>query len=371
MTRRIVVILLVLAVVAGGAAVVVHRKRALEHLETPERVPIPVSVEAVRDGTVAEAVRTVALIQAESATTVAAQVAGVLTEVRRREGDRVERGALLARIDARTLDDAVASARARHAAALEELTREQAVHRRDETLFAGKAISRQAFEASSAQLEAARASEIAARRALESVRTARGYADVVAPYRGVVTARLVEPGDLATPGKPLFAIQGPASVKLLSKLSQSSLALIAPGASVTFSDGNDELRARVTRVYPALDAARLGSVETLVAEAPFGLRPGSVVGAVYGASAVRGLVVPSLALLEGLQETLVVRVRDGRADPVPVTVAARGAREAVVEGEVKPGDLVVTGLPSELMALTAGTPLQPSGGADVAREGRP
>lgn len=370
--KKIVAVVVVLAAVASGAALVVHRKRALQSLAPPGAAPVPVAVAAVREGTVAEGVRTVALVQADTASTVSAQVGGAVVAVLRREGDRVTRGELLARIDPRTLEDAADAARARLAAAEEELARVEAVSRRDETLFEGKAISRQALDASRAQLAGARAAEVSARRGLETARTARGWADVVAPWPGTVTARLVEPGDLATPGKPLFALQASGKARLLSKLSQASLAGIVPGAEATFSSGDRAVTGRVTRVWPALDAARLGSVETVLPEAPFGLLPGSVVAATYGVRPVRGLVVPTLALLEGLDETLVVRVRNGAADPVPVTVVARGGREAAVAGALAPGDLVVTGLPSELMALTAGTPLAADRApAEIAEGGRP
>lgn len=369
MSKRIVAVVVVALLVLGGAAAVVTRKRALRELAPPAAAPLPVRVEVVREGTVAEAVRTVALVQAETAATVAAQVPGVLVEVRRREGDRVERGDVLARIDPRTFDDALASARARQAAAAEDLARLEAVFRRDQALFAGQAISRQAFDATRAQLEGARAADVSARRAVDTARTTRAYADVVAPYRGVVTARMAEPGDLAAPGKPLFALLAPGPVKLVSKLSQTSLAAIAPGATATFSSGALTATGKVTRVYPALDAARLGSVETVLSGAPFALPPGAIVGATYDARPVRGLVVPALALLEGLAETLVVRVQAGRAEPVPVAVAARGAREVVVNGPLSPGDAVVVGLPSELMALTAGTPLRTAAPEVAARGG--
>lgn len=375
MKNRIVAFAIVAALAVAGGALIVHRERATGALPPPAAAPVPVRVDAVREGAVAEAVRTVALVQAETATTVAAQAAGALVEVRRREGDRVERGDLLARIDARTLDDAVESARARQAAAAEELRRQEAVFARDERLFAGQAISRQALDASRAQLEAARAGQVAAQRALDTARTARAYADVVAPYRGVVTARLVEPGDLAAPGKPLFTIHAPGPVKLISKLSQTSLASVAAGGPVSFTEGAREVRGKVARVFPALDASRLGSVETVLPEAPFGLSPGAIVAASYEARPVAGLVVPTLSLLDGIEETLVIRVRDGRAEPVPVAVLARGAREAAVRGALAAGDLVVTGLPSELMALTAGTSLRaaPRAAAAVAAqgEGRP
>ncbi len=358
MSKRLVAVVVLVVLVAAGGGLILARRRALRDLQPPSSPPLPVLAAPVRQGRVAEVVRTVALVQSDTSATVAAQVGGALLEVRRREGDRVAAGDLLARIDPRTLDDAAATAQARLAAAAEELARVEAVHRRDEALFAGKAIARQAYDASQAQLEGARAAEVAARRALDSARTARAYADVVAPRAGVVTARLVEPGDLAAPGKPLFVLQARGQARLLSKLSQDAVARLAPGLAVTFSDGSRELVARVTRLYPALDASRLGSVETVLAEPPFGLPPGAVVGAAYQARAAEGLLVPNLALLDGLRETLVVRVVDGKAQPVPVTVLARGEQDAVIRGGLAAGDLVVTGLASELMALTAGTPLR-------------
>jgi RND family efflux transporter MFP subunit len=357
-SKRIIAAVIAVAVVVAGGALVTRRKQALLTLQPPAAVPIPVEVASVREGAVTESVRTVALLQAETATTIAAQASAVLVEVRAKEGDKVRRGEVLARIDARTLQDAIETAQARLAAATEELTRVQAVLRRDEALFAAQATSRQAIDASRAQAEGARAAEVAARRAVETARTNRGYAEVTAPYAGVITSRLVEPGDLAAPGKPLFGLQGAGRVKLLSKLSQGSLAAVVPGAIAVFTSGDRRLTGRVSRVFPALDAARLGSVETLLDVAPFGLPPGAVVAASYEARPVSGLVVPSLALLEGLDETLVIRLRDGRAEPVAVTVVARSRSEAVVQGSLAPGDSLATGLPSELMALTAGTPLR-------------
>jgi RND family efflux transporter MFP subunit len=358
MSKRLVAAVILVVLVAGGAGLILVRKRGLRDLQPPANPPRPVVVVPVRQGAGAEVIRTVALVQPDTAATVAAQVGGVLVEVRRREGDRVGAGEVLARIEPRTLDDAVETARARLAAASVDLARVEAVQKRDEALFAGKAISRQGYDASRAQLEGARAAEVAARRSLDSARTSRAYADVVAPQAGVVSARLVEPGDMAVPGKPLFVLQARGQARLLSKFSQDGLARLAPGMGVTFSEGPREISGRVTRVYPALDASRLGSVETVLPEPPFGLPPGAVVAAAYQARPTEGLVVPNLALLDGLHETLVVRVSDGRAQTVPVTVLARGERDAVVRGGLAAGDLVVTGLASELMSLTAGTPLR-------------
>jgi RND family efflux transporter MFP subunit len=344
-------------VVIAGAAVIILKKRSLAHLPSPGNPPIPVATATVKPGAVGSTVETVALIQARTAATVSAQVSGALLEVRFREGDAVRNGEVMARIDPSVLEDAVQAAQARFAAADEDLAKQQAIHDRDRILYDNQAISRQSLDISAAQLAAANAAKVTAERALASARVVRAYADVPAPYSGVVTARLVEPGDLVAPGKPLYALQVPGAVKLVSKLSQETLRQLKRGDAVTFTAAGRTLAGRIARVYPALDATHLGTVETELPEAPFDLPPGATVSARYTAAPTPGLVVPVSALLQGLGETLVIRVKQARTEPVPVTVTSESGTEATVRGALAPGDVVVTGLPSELMALTAGTPV--------------
>lgn len=370
MIKRTLAILAIIGAIVAAAAIVAHKKRALAYLPPPENPPLPVLTATVREGSVASTVDTVAVIVSQTATTVAAQVSGTLLEVGFREGDAVRKGEVMARIDPRLLDDALHAAEARLAATTEDLAKQQAIYERDKVLYENQAISKQAFEVSAAQLAAVKAAHVAAERALESAKTLRAYADVPAPYSGVVTSRLVEPGDLAVPGKALYTLQVQGPVKLVSKLSQENLKKLRPGDPVIFQALGQSLSAKTSRMHPALDANHLGTVETDLPQAPFGLQPGATVSARYSTVAASGWVVPVASLLQGLQETVVIRVRDGKADPVPVTVLTQNATEAVVRGELQPGEAVVVGLPSELLALTAGTPLAPQVSPQLAPAGR-
>lgn len=357
--KRIVSLILVVVAVVAGVVLIRQKKQSLSHTVPAVLPAVPVDVASIRAGAVGASTSTVALIRSGTVATVSAQVGGAILEVRYREGDTVRKGDVMARVDARVLEDAVATAEARVAAARQERTRQEAVVSRDTVLVENDALSQQAFEVSQAQLEAARAMAVAAERALGSARTLRSFADVSSPFGGVVTARLVEPGDLASPGKPLYTLMAPGPVKVVSRLSQESLARLSAGGRVTFENAGAKVAARISRIYPALDASHLGTVESDLPSAPFGLATGATLAATYSSTASEGLVVPVAALLQGTSETLLVRVAGGRAEPVRVTVVSDDGREAVVTGEVKAGDLVVTGLPSELMALTAGTAVAP------------
>jgi RND family efflux transporter MFP subunit len=360
MRKRLLAITIAVIIVAGAAAAVSVKRRQLRNLPAPAQPALPVAAALVVRGSAFGIVSTTALLRADSASTVSAQAAGAILEMRVREGDRVLAGQILARIDARPLDDAVDAASARLVAAKRALAVQEAVFGRDTALRDGGAISQQAFDASAAQLESARAATVTAERARSTTRVQRSFADVRAPYSGVITARMAEAGDFAAPGKPLYAVERPGTVRVISKFSQDVLQRIRPGDEVTFSWGRASIRARVSQIYPALDASSLGSVETLLQAPPFGLPNGASIHADYAAAPLAGLTIPNEALLDGLDSALVVRIVDGRAEPMPVRIVARGARESVIEGAVGAGDVVVTGLPSELMALTKGTAVNAS-----------
>jgi RND family efflux transporter MFP subunit len=360
MTKRIFTILIAAAIIAVLVVAVVHKKRQLAHLAPPANPPTPVNTATVREGQANNTVDTVALVQSQTVATVAAQVSGAILEVAWREGDRVTQGQVMALIDPRTLDDAVQAAEARLAAAEEDRAKQKAIFARDKALLEGGAIAQQAFDISKAQLAGAEAARVAADKAVQSARVVRSYASVSAPYAGVVTGRLAEPGDLAFPGKPLYTIQVPGPVKLISKLAQDQLAQLRVDGEVTFGSGTDAVVAKTTRIYPALDAAHLGSVETVLSHSPFDLPSGATVSVRYAAAPARGLVVPNEAVLQGVERTVVIKVEGGVARPVPVEVLRRGDAGAVVAtqtGALSVGDTVVVGLPSELMALTAGAPV--------------
>lgn len=346
----------IVVIVIAAAAVIISRKRSeLRNLPSPAQPALPVVTALVSNGSATDVISATALVRADSAATVSAQTAGTILEMRVREGDRVRAGELLARIDARPLDDAVDTATARLTAAKRASSVQQAVFDRDSVLRQGGAISQQAFDASEAQLESARATAVAAERARNTALVQRGFAEVRAPYSGVVTGRMAEAGDFAAPGKPLLTIERPGAVRLISKLSQDVLQRIRSGAPVTFTWDGQMIPATVSRIYPALDSSSLGSVETVLTASPFALPNGSSLHADYAATPHAGLTVPNEALLDGLEGALVVRVVDGRTEPTPVHVIARGARESVLNGGVAIGDTVIVGLPSELMALTKGT----------------
>ena len=363
---------LVLVVVVGLAALRARRVRESASAPTVATAPVEVEVAAVRRASVRDVRHLLGDVVANEETPVAARVLSQVLYVHVREGDRVRRGQVLAELDAREQDDAVAAAEAGVAAAQENLAAarvgletQAAVSGRDRVLFDATAISREEWDRSQAALaatqareEAARAQVTVARKGLESARTRRSYATIASPFDGVVAARYVDPGDTVAPGKPLVLLLGSGAPRVRVKGPSEEFASLSVGQSVVLSDLTPPLEARIARVFPAMDAAHLATFEVDV--------PPGVSGLAAGATA-EGLTVPAAAVLDTSSGSVVFTLERDRAHVVPVRVAARSTDACVVDGPLREGDEVVVARPARLMSLAEGTPLRRAAARTAAR----
>ncbi|MGC8667108.1 MAG: efflux RND transporter periplasmic adaptor subunit [Chthonomonadales bacterium] len=243
-------------------------------------------------------------------------------------------------------------------------------HKKVRSLLATLADARQRVAAQRHTAEAAERKAQALAQNVMTVRTRLGYTLIRAPYDGVITARLAEPGNLVMPGQPIYRILKPGSVKVIVNLPQEDLGLVRTGTHAILSAPAGSMRAYVTRVYPSLSNSRLGVAEILLARAPFGLKSGSTVQVALQTLSKEGIVVPIRSVLDGAHGSLVFKVENGVARSVPIVVLTRGTQEAVVSGNLSPGDVVVVGTPAELMVVTNGrkiAAIQPGGSSDEVR----
>src|ERR1022692_1859633 len=92
---------------------------------------------------------------------------------------------------------------------------------------------------------------------VRSTEVTRSYADVLAPFAGVVVSKSVDPGSLALPGAPLFTIEREGAYRLEASVEESRLSAIRIGqpVSVTLDSVDHTFDARVSEIVPAVDAA--------------------------------------------------------------------------------------------------------------------
>ena len=162
-------------------------------------------------------VRSTGTVHARETAVVSAQVMGRIQQVLVREGDSVRAGQTLVVLDDAALraqmeqaqagvkaaENAQAAAQTNAALAASTLDRyKQLESQKSVSPQEMDEVSRRA-EAAAANLEAVRAQTDAARAQESGARTMLGYTHLVAPFAGVVTARMADPGTMAAPGVPL------------------------------------------------------------------------------------------------------------------------------------------------------------------------
>jgi HlyD family secretion protein len=278
-------------------------------------------------------------VTAVSATTIASKVLGTVTTVAVREGDRFRIGDALVLIDPRQaqarLDQARAAvsqaAQARQAAraALERARAADALAAatlaRYRLLQAEQTVSPQEFDEIAARgREAAagrRQAEAMARAAQDQMRqTEAALQDarvmfhdtrVTAPFEGLVVKRLVEPGDLAMPGKALLAVEQSSGHQVEAAVPANLGGDLAPGqplAVVLPAIKNQRLEATVATVEPAVDPTTRTLLVKLTLPAAPGLRSGMFVQVRVPIGQDTALWIPVAAVVHEGQLTGVYRV---------------------------------------------------------------
>ncbi len=300
MTRnRMLTVLGAVLVVAGLLAV--RHKRVVEKNQAPvlAHLVTAVQVAPVRRGTLESVDHVLGEVFGADEAEIAPRVSGEVREVLVREGDRVARGAVLARLDTQELDDAVAAAEADVEAARVAHEAQVASTSRDSVLFENHAISQEQWEHSQAARAAAAARFEVARRHRDQAQARLGYAVARAPFDGVVSARLVDPGDLAVPGRPMLRMVRQSSVRVRGTIPPALLAKVRRGTPVDLTLGDEHVRAAVSRVFPAMQGSHLATFEVDVSAPPSGFVAGATVGVDLHLESGEGLLVPLDALLEG------------------------------------------------------------------------
>jgi len=200
-----------------------------------------------------------------------------------------------------------------------------------------------------------RNAEAALRQAQAAVRQAQArLRDTVleAPVAGTIIQRRVEPGDVVNPGEPLLILSQAGPTKLVVQLDERNLARVAldqPALASADAFPDQRFQARVSRIGPAVDAARgTVEVELAVAEPPPYLRPDMTVSVdIVTARRERALVVPRAALRVSDGETWLLLERGGERVRQPVTIGLQGEQRVEIVHGVEAGDRVL--LPQEIV----------------------
>lgn len=310
-------------------------------------------------------------VRARTASVLSSKVMAYVREVLAQAGDHVRAGQELIRLDAQDLDANLRRAQAAEsevrsgfaeadngvAGAKAGLDLAQSTFKRMEELNSRKSISAQEFDEASARLKQAQAGydmAQAKRKQLDSrlagveqeIRAAtitRDYARIAAPFAGVVTARSVEPGNLAAPGAPLLTVEQEGAHRLEASVDESRMPFVKTGQTVDVQlEALDRrLTARVGEIVPAVDAGSRSYIVKIDLPAMANLRSGMFGRAWFPMGARKVMTVPASALVTRGQLQSVFAIEDGVARNRLVTTGDRQPDSVEILSGLSEGEKVV------------------------------
>jgi len=250
----------------------------------------------VRDTSIAAGLVMAGVAEPMRQATLSTKLMGTVTQVLVQEGDAVRSGQLLLTIDARELTAKAAqvSAGIESAAAMQLEASAQAARIR--ALYADSAATRAQFDAASAGLARADAGLRAARAAGSELDAVSSYAAVRAPFAGVVTSRLADPGTFAAPGAPLITVQDVGSLRVSVSAAGDAVRSVQRGQLLEASIAGMPVSARVEGIVPA-GAGNLFTVNAIVVNRGGSSRSGSAATLTLPGAERRGLLVPIDAIV--------------------------------------------------------------------------
>ncbi len=325
--------------------------------------PAPLQAHFVTVGAVQvrDAVELYGTVEAERTATLSSRVMATVTAVNVRPGDRVRAGQLLVEIDPATARGQEAQARGALAQADAALALAKRNLERFRALSAKGAASDLELDLATMQYEQAKGAVTQGEGAVEAAAAVARESRVVAPFEGLVTAKLVEAGDLAAPGRPLVTVESATGRRLVVAVPESVLvgSALKPGVRIEVRiDALAQaagLSGVVTEIAPGADPAS----HTFVVKVEIGgAVPSGVAGRARLAAGTRTAVAvpPEAVIASGGLDLVVVRDGQGRSQSRAVTLGSRLEDGAVeVLSGVAPGDEVAVGLTS---VPPDGTPLE-------------
>ncbi len=344
--NRIWTLLLALSLLAGGTAC---KKAASAGPAGAGGMSVRAVVVEARVQPVTESLSLVGTIAANESVEIKSQMEGLAEEVLFKEGEIVQEGALLVRVDENKLAAAVAESEANFRLG-------EANHARAKQLLVEKLISQQEFDQISAQFQAGQATLELRRRQLKEAR-------IVAPFGGIVGARQISPGQLVGRDTTITWIVDLDPVKVEVDVPERYLGQVSLGQKVAFAVAafpKDRFEGEVYFISPQLNS----TTRTALIKARIPNPDRKLKGGMFASLALTvqlrdaAIVIPEPALMSnGDAVSVFVVDAQSKAQLRPVTIGLRLAGMAEVVTGLAPGEKVVV---EGVQKLGPGVTVQPA-----------
>lgn len=310
--------------------------------------PVPVEVAPVVERTVEREIQAVGTVEANLYTTVSAEVAGAVERYDLREGERVEKGEVIARLRRTDVEIGLKEAKANLQEKQALFIRAEQDYKRFKELFDEGAVSAAELDRVKATADAAKAQRTSAEEAHRRISDQLRRTTVRAPFTGYIVKKHLEVGQWVEEGGKVADLVDIDTIYVLIPVNERDIGKVRTGDAATVNVDAYPGRAfegRIAYIVPQADlSSRNFPVKVLVDNAPEYLLKAGMFARVsiqYGEPR-RAVFVPKDAVVVRGKEQLVFVLDTTRVQARHVeTGQALGEMVEVVKGDLAPSQEVV------------------------------
>ena len=311
------------------------------------------------------------LVESPNASDLSFDSAGQVTAIFNEEGDWVEKGAVMATLDAERLRARQVELEASLARANADLALANMTLSRVKSLVDKKLISSQQLDEANASQASAQAQVEEINATLASLAVDSDKTRLLAPFSGTVSARYVDEGGVLAAGAPLFTLTSKQAYQIRLAVPADMLSIFALGEMVSVEFENGQLNGKVLQHLPIRNR-QPRTIDVLVSvNADDGLRPGDM-AKVRGEKrhAETGAWLPVGALsngLRGLWRVFVVNPQTQTLEGRAVEVLYTNGERAFVRGAIRDQQqFVISGThklsPGQTVRVSSSSPITTGAG---------
>ncbi len=289
----------------------------------------PVEIQKAWRAAIGDGVRATATLQAKRRLEIRARAAGVLRSLALEEGDAIQEGQLLIRLEQEGLTERIRGLQS-------SLRRAQ--RDRDEL----HRLSKRGLLPRHQLSEAEHAVE-QARLSLKRQKQEARQLEIYAPFQGILTARHVEEGEAISPGTLLFGLADPSTLELELRVAERHLPRLKPGLKVELrAEGGVNAEGQLERIAPTVDPLS-GTIKLKVSlKTQPGLKPGMFIRArIILDIHEQAILLPRRAVFFEEEQPFAFRVHEGRAEKLALRLGYGDGERLEVLSPIKEGDALV------------------------------
>ena len=174
-------------------------------------------------------------IQATNSADLSTRFMGYVTKVNVKVGEKVKQGQLLVAINNTDLEAKQAQVNAGITEATVAFNNAEKDYKRFKNLFANSSASQKEMDDITANFNMAKARLEAANQLKNEVNSQFAYANITAPFSGVITRKMVKKGDMANPGKSLISIESLGGFEVMAMVPETEISQIKKNMIVNVS----------------------------------------------------------------------------------------------------------------------------------------